>query len=347
MIAVTCCAIQEQVRRKGGMMRSAFITGSTGFLGLNLMEDLSLGEWEIHALHLPGEDLHFLAPFHAHTVAGNILDYPSLRKAIPEKIDVIFHIAGDTSMWNKNNDRQYSINVIGTRNVVRAAIEKKAGRLIHTSSVSAYGYHPKKIISEKTISNALACGMNYNITKYQAEQEIRQGIARGLDAVMVNPCNIIGPYDRANWSQIIKSIHHGKLQGIPPGTGTFAHVRDIARAHIAAFEQGGTGENYILGGTVASFKEVFQEIEKILGKEPSTKMLTTTKLKLAMYLFQMKSLMDHQEPTVTPAKFKRLVGALICDDSKARQQLNFATVPLRQMLTDSYDWLVRENLLSD
>jgi dihydroflavonol-4-reductase len=328
-------------------MKAAFITGSTGFLGLNLIEVLSKGEWEIHALHLPGEDLHYLSQFNVNTVMGNILDYQSLRKSIPERIDVVFHVAGDTSMWNKNNDRQFKINVIGTRNMVKAAIEKEAGRFIHTSSVSAYGYHPDQIISEKTVSNALTCGMNYNITKYQAEQEVKQGVAKGLDAVILNPCNIIGPYDRANWSQIIRAILQGKMQGIPPGTGTFAHVKDVANAHIVASEKGIPGENYILGGTVASFKEIFNEIEKILGKEPSTEILTRTKLKLAMYLFQLKSLIDHKEPMVTPAKFKRLVGTLTCDDSKARQQLSFATVPLRQMLADSYDWLVRENLLSD
>lgn len=328
-------------------MKSAFITGSTGFVGLNLITELCTQEWEIHALHLPDEDLRYLSRFKVQPVSGNILDYHSLRQAIPERVDVIFHVAGDTSMWNRNNSRQYDINVIGTRNMVQAAIEKKAGRFIHTSSVSAYGYHPGRIISERTVSNALACGMNYNITKYQAEQEVKQGVTKGLDAVIMNPCNIIGPYDHANWSQIIKAVRQGKIKGIPPGTGTFAHVRDIARAHIAAFEKGSTGENYILGGLVASFEEVFHEIGKMLGKGPSEKILSGTKLKLAMYLFLLRSLIDHKEPTITPAKFKRLVGHLICNDDKSRHQLGFVTVTLREMLTDSYDWLLKENLLSD
>ncbi len=64
-------------------MKAAFITGSTGFLGLNLIEVLSKGEWEIHALHLPGEDLHYLSKFNVNPVAVNIIFCNSLKMYFP------------------------------------------------------------------------------------------------------------------------------------------------------------------------------------------------------------------------------------------------------------------------
>ncbi len=328
-------------------MKKAFVSGATGFLGLNLIGELKKAGWDITAMHLPGDDLRYLSRLKVRAVEGDILDYGSLVRAVPERCDAVFHVAGDTSMWNRNNARQYRINVTGTMNMAGAALGKKAGRFIHTSSVSAYGYHPGDVISEKTGSNALKCGMNYNLTKYLAEIEVKKAAARGLDAVILNPCNIIGPYDRVNWSQVIKAVHHGRLQGIPPGSGTFAHVRDVARAHIAAAERGRSGENYILGGVEARFKEVFNTIEVMLGKEVSGRIISKPKLLLAMYLFRVKSLFDGREPAVTPAKYRRLVGRLACDDSRAVRELGFSTVSLKEMFADSYEWLTREGLLNE
>ncbi|HQP12198.1 MAG TPA: NAD-dependent epimerase/dehydratase family protein, partial [Candidatus Omnitrophota bacterium] len=122
-------------------MKRAFITGATGFVGLNLIEEMNKEDWDIYALYLPGEDIRTLSRFAVNAVAGNILNRDSLLKAVPEKVDVVFHLAGDTSTWSKNNDRQYRINVEGTINMLDAAVEKKAGRFIYTSSISAFGFH--------------------------------------------------------------------------------------------------------------------------------------------------------------------------------------------------------------
>ena len=76
-------------------MKRAFITGAAGFVGLNLIEELNKDDdWDISALYLPGEDIRYLSRFAVHTVAGNILHTDSLLRAIPEKVDVVFHFGG-------------------------------------------------------------------------------------------------------------------------------------------------------------------------------------------------------------------------------------------------------------
>ncbi|MBI9077896.1 MAG: SDR family oxidoreductase [Desulfatibacillum sp.] len=325
-------------------MKRAFVTGATGFLGLNLIEQLQPLAWEVTAFHLPEEDLRYLSRYPVDMVGGNILDYPSLLNAMPESVDAVFHLAGDTSMWSKHAERQYAVNVTGTANVCRAAMVRNAGRFIHTSSSSAYGYHSVRL-NERTPSNALDCGMNYNRTKYLAEQEVKKAVDRGLFAVLLNPCNIIGPYDPGNWSQLIKNVHNNKLPGFPPGTGTFAHVRDIANAHIAAVDKGRKGENYLLGGVEASFKEVIGEIMQVTGKQLPLKEISARKLQIAWALSSLKSFFTRQEPMLTYPKYKRLVGNLICDNSKASRELGFKTTTIREMVTDSYHWLEQENLL--
>ena len=325
-------------------MKTAFITGGTGFLGLNLIQQLQVKDWKITALHLPGEDTKYLDRFDIDTVEGNILDPLSLQRAIPDKPDAIFHLAGDISMWKKNDARQYNINVIGTANMCREAINKKAVRFIHTSSSSAFGYHDQ-MLTEQTQSNALECGMSYNRTKFLAEQEVQKAVKEGLFAVILNPCNIIGPYDPGNWSQLIKSVCSGKLPGYPPGIGTFSHAKDIAQAHISAVENGKKGENYLLGGTRASFREVISEILNVTGAGLPLKRISKVRLKLILYASLATSFFSRREPLMTHPKYLRLVGRLTCDDAKARRILGFSTTSISQMVTDCHQWLKQERLI--
>ena len=311
---------------------------------MNLIGELSQKDWEIHALHLPDEDLRYLSRFPVRAVPGNILDTGSLLAAMPEKVDAVFHLAGDTSTWSKHNQRQRIINVDGTTNTLNAAIEKQAGRFIYTSSISAFGFHNDPV-SETTISTAGQSGVNYHMTKYAAEQDIRKKSGE-IQAVILNPCNVIGPYDQKNWAQTIKAVYQDSLPGYPPGLGTFAHVRDIVRAHIAAAEVESPLGQYVLGGTPARFTEVFHTIENILGRKHSTKVISKSKLQAAMYLLKLKSWFDHQEPLITEEKYKRLVGTQLCDDRLAQRDLALKKTSLEEMFTDSYQWLLQENLLN-
>ena len=311
---------------------------------MNLIEKLLKHQWQVTALHLPGENLKYLSRYKVTPVAGNILDYNSLLKAIPDDCDVVFHLAGDTSTWSKRAKRQYNINVNGSVHMCRAALEKRVGRFVLTSSSSAFGYHNSSI-SEQTESNALSCGMSYHRTKYLAELEVKKCVGQGLDAVVLNPCNILGPYDQRNWSQLIINAHRSRLPGYPPGSGTFAHVGDVAEAHISAAEKGRTGENYLLGGVEASFKEVIQEIFKATGTPFSLKKISKGRLKLALCLSSAHALFSRREPLLTYPKYMRLVGRLSCDDSKAARELGFTATSISTMVADSYQWLKEEGLL--
>lgn len=329
-------------------MITAFVTGAAGFIGLNLIEELSREkeEWKIAALYLPGEDIRRLSPFaNVRTIEGNILDRDSLWKAIPEKVDVVFHLAGDTSTWSRNNDRQFRINVEGTVHMLDAAVKKKAERFIYTSSISAFGFHDGPV-SEETVSTAIKSGVNYHRTKFWAEQEVHKRSGK-LKTVILNPCNVIGPYDRVNWAQTIRGIYNGKIDGYPPGIGTFAHVRDIARAHVQAGIREGLERQYVLGGTQATFKEAFDTIASVLNKKPLDKALSKPMLRAAVFIFQLKSWIDKKEPALSLEKYKRIVGRQIIDDRRAIRDLDHRKTPLKKMFEDSYNWLLQENLLKE
>ena len=328
------------------MKRKAFITGAAGFLGLNLIEELMKENWEITAFHFPSADLNYLKRFGVKMIGGNILDYAVLKEAIPEKTDALFHVAANTSAWSRNDKQQYKDNVEGTQNVISAALEKNVSRFIYTSSISAYGYHPGKTITESTESNALTCGMGYNRTKFLAENLVKKVSGNGLNAVILNPCNILGPYDRNNWArQFILPIFSGRLRAVPPGKAMWCSVKEIARAHIAAVDKGKPGENYLLGGTEARFIDIVNEIERQLGKPETRKVQSKAFLRILVPLMAAKSFFDGKEPILTREKYNRAAAVIRCDYSKAVRELNYQTAGLQEMVGDSILWLKSESFL--
>jgi nucleoside-diphosphate-sugar epimerase len=328
------------------MTRTAFVSGATGFVGLNLIEELLRRGWKIIALHVPSADLKFLSKFDVKKVSGNISDYEFLCNTIPDGVDAVFHVAANTSAWAKNNEQQYLDNVIGTENMVKASLLKKVKRFVYTSSISAFGYHPNERIDEHTESNALQCKMNYNITKFQAECIVKAAVGKGLNAIILNPCNIIGPYDTNNWTrQFIRPIYNGELSAIPPGKAMWCHVKDIVNAHINAVDMGSVGENYLLGGTEARFVDVVNEIEKLLGKKESRFVQPKWVMKLLVFVLFLKSKIDGKEPMLTNEKYNRAVGYIRCNYNKAVKTLDYKTSSLSEMIRDSYNWLKSENLL--
>lgn len=329
------------------MQKTAFVTGAAGFLGLNLIGELINQNWKIIALDLPSADLKYLNRYDVSPVPGNLSDAPLLCRAIPEGADAVFHLASNTSAWAKNNAQQYIDNVDGTRNLVEAALRKKVKCLVYTSSISAFGHHPGKCITEQTSSNALNCGMQYHKTKFLAENIIKNAAAaEGLRAVILNPCNIIGPYDINTWTrQFILPICSGRLRAVPPGKAMWCHVKDVVDAHIRAVARGGSGENYLLGGVEARFIDVVNEIERLLGKPETRREQPRWLLKLVAGVLFLKSKIDGREPMLTPEKYSRAASHIYCDFAKATAQLGYRTTPLQVMVEDTVSWLKKENLI--
>ncbi len=183
-------------------------------------------------------------------------------------------------------------------------------------------------------------------TKSLAEDEVRLGIARGLDAVLLNPANIVGPFDLNNWSRLIRLAAEGKLGRVPPGKATFCHVAEVAQAHIAAVENGRTGENYILGGADASYAEAVQIIGELLQKNIKVRTLPPRLLRGAARVLDWVSRWTGKEPLVTPESAAFLSANLLCRSDKAIRELNYRIVPLRVMFEDCYRWMVEEGIVT-
>lgn len=326
-------------------MPQAFVTGGTGFVGTNLILQLLENGWQVTALHRPSSRLDVLEGRSVARAEGDITDAESVLRAIPEGVDAVFHVAASLSFWSRKNAQQERINVGGTRNVVDAALSRGARRLVHTSSIAAYGMHQEPI-QEFTVQKASGSWIGYLRTKALAEVEVRRGIERGLDAVIINPANIAGPYDRTGWASVIRQIHAGKFRGVPPGGGSFCHVREVAGAHIAAAEKGVPGENYLLGGAEASYLEMAQIAAELCGKEPPKKAISPLLLKVLARLGVGLAIFTGKPPLITPEMAEVASSFMVCKSDKAERVLGYQPVPLLTMLEDSHHWLTENGLLA-
>ncbi len=325
--------------------KTAFVTGGTGFVGLNLIKRLTEAGWRVTALHRASSDLKYLRQFPVVLVEGSITDLESLRRAMPEGVDAVFHVAGNLNFWSRRNAEQTRDNVDGTRNMVTAALEKKARRFVHTSSISAYGM-VDGTITEEAEQLGRVSWVNYQRSKYLGEAEVRKGVEKGLDAVILNPASIVGAYDRTGWARAIRLVAADKLPGVPPGIASFCHVAEVAKAHIAAAERGGTGENYLLGGVDAPFLELIQIAAKIAGKKVPDKASPAWLLRIVGRVGHWLSFLTGKPPTLTPETVGLVTRRLVCDCSKAERELGYKAVPLNVMVEESYNWLEAEGLLS-
>lgn len=323
----------------------AFITGGTGFLGRNVVEQLCKLGWQITLLHRSGANLTGLPTENVTFVEGSLFDLALLDKSIDDDTQVVFHIAGDTNLWSVNNDSQYQFNVQATQNLVDVCLAKPIAKFIHTSSISAYGFH-NQTIAEESCSNAMDSGVNYLKTKYLGEQVVKDGVLKGLPAVILNPCAIIGKYDNQSWAQLLLMIAENRLPGVPPGEGSYCCVEEVAKAHINAVDKGAVGENYILAGVDHPFIQVVNKIETLLDKPLSQRPLPSWVLRALGWISEKVSFITGKEPDMTPEKALLVTKRVVASSNKAKSQLGYnPNIPLDTMLAKCHLWLQQQGKL--
>jgi nucleoside-diphosphate-sugar epimerase len=301
----------------------AFVTGSTGFLGRHVTRQLKEQGWRtvrlVRRLGADGPD--------DEERLGDITDPDSLLRAIPEGCDAVFHIAADIRHWRGADAEQNLINVGGTRHVVRAALAKGARRLIHCSSDAVWGLQTP-MLREDVPRRGVEEPVNYHRSKFWAEEEVRCGLDQGLDAVMVNPTNILGPGDRHGWSMFAVAIHRGHVIAAPPGAGAFVHVEDVAAAMIAAADRGRCGHNYLLGGVNASYLAFAKACaEQLALPFPDRPRSASAVLREARGL-EAEAAALGRAPRLSLDTARVLCASLEVDSGKAVRELGFQIRPL-------------------
>ncbi|GAA6135796.1 SDR family oxidoreductase [Oceaniserpentilla sp. 4NH20-0058] len=316
----------------------AFVTGATGFLGRNVVEQLILQGWQVTALYRTPCKQFSSDTLQLHWQQGDITDIDSLRAAMPPSVDAVFHLACDTQAWRLDRRQQYQTNVTGTENLCKVALEKRAIRFIHTSSIAVYGFH-NGAVDENSEMRGMDCPVRYFRSKFLAEEVVREYIEKGLDAVILNPTAVIGPYDNRSWVKLFDCIKEDQLPGIPPGRKSFCYAPEVALAHIQAFILGRSGENYILSGPTTDFTEVFQILSAYMQHSHPMYKLPSWLVKLRGLACTLRALITQKEPDISLQNAYVLCANVTAESEKAKRELQYKNhTSLNEMLGTSYEW---------
>ena len=165
----------------------------------------------------------------------------------------------------------YDANVGTTHRVLGAAIETGVPRVVHVSTVNAFGNTRGKIVDE-TYQRDVTKGFlsYYDETKYLAHVAARELADSGAPIVIAMPGTTYGPDDHSQAGAQLRQAFEGRLRvtamtdvGISP-----AHVDDVAGAIVAMLSQGRVGEAYILAGRNMRLSEALEIAAKVGGHAP-------------------------------------------------------------------------------
>jgi dihydroflavonol-4-reductase len=248
----------------------ALVTGATGFIGHHIAKALRTKGFDVRALVRKSADVSSLAALDAESAPGDLRDYDAVLRAM-KGCDQVYHAGADYRLWVPDPEYMYAVNVQGTANVMRAALEADAAKVVYTSTVGVLapgkGGKPG---SEETPARLRDLAGHYKRSKFLAEQEVRRFIAKGLRAVIVNPTAPIGAMDKkpTPTGKIIVDFLNGKMPAYLDTGLNFVDVEDVAEAHVLASASGIVGESYILGNANLTLKQFLQMLARLTGRKP-------------------------------------------------------------------------------
>jgi dihydroflavonol-4-reductase len=321
------------------------VTGASGHIGNSLVHELKKQGAEIRVLiHNFSSDLD---ETEVELIHGNLLDPESLAD-LCKGVDVVFHLAALIAIDNRSSELVYQTNVTGTKNILKAANNSRVRKFIHFSSIHAFQTGSPVQMLDENRSLVETRRTIYEFTKAEGEREVMKAVEEGLDAVILNPTAVIGPYDYRNslLGQALRKIYQNKLPFLVAGGYNWVDVRDVVSASINAIESGRKGENYILSGVFCSLRELASMIRKFSGcKIPIN--IPVSLARLACPFFNIYSSVTKTEPLYTYQSLDILVNSPInISNEKAKKELGYVPHPLEQTLRDTFDWYKEKNFIT-
>ena len=322
-------------------MARALVTGATGFIGHHIARALKAKGFEVRALVREGADTSFLAALDVEPAQGDIRDYGAVLRAA-RGCDQVYHAAADYRLWVPDPETMYAINVQGTVNVMRAALEASAAKVVYTSTVGVLAPAKSgKPGSEETPAGLRDMRGHYKRSKFLAEQEVRRFVAKGLPAVIVSPTAPIGAMDRkpTPTGKIIVDFLNGKMPAYLDTGLNFVDVEDVADAHVAASKSGVVGESYILGNANLTLKQFLQLLGRVAGRKPPRWRLPYTPvLCLALIDEGLVRLTRRKEPAIPLDGVRMARHYMFFDCSKAVRELGMAQNSLEIAVLKAINW---------
>ncbi len=331
------------------------VTGGSGHVGNNIVRMLLDEGQEVRVLVQAGADNRSLEGLDLERVEGDLCNPDSLRRAV-EGVARVFHVAAKISTANATPQEErslYAINVLGTRDLLRACLEAEVGRVVLTGSFSANGFHldeSSKPANETLPFYPFGGAMPYAHTKALAEHELLKACAEGLDAVIATSCGCIGAYDYlpSRMGGTICDYIEDRQHTFVEGGFTWVRATDIAQGHLAAMERGRKGQKYVFATDFMTLGDIFDAVDEAAG---ITRRRTQLPINLvgavaSLYSGALARFFPKASQRLTPGSIAVLKMRRGVDDAKARAELGYSPTNMREAVQDAVEFFAREGMIS-
>ena len=322
------------------------LTGATGYIGNQLARKLANQNYEVNALvRDPGSDKF---PKHKNIIPfkGNICDYQSIRSAISD-CDHVFHMAAFTDLKCKKIDNFYETNVVGTTNILKAAMEAHIKKVIYTSTLSVFGPALFEVPITEKQPRLVSYSNDYELTKAMSEEVIAKYVQKGLHCSILNVSRVYGPglntYSNGV-NNIISKITKDKFLIVPANlnvTVNFVFINDVINAQLLALEHGKAGEKYIIGGENTDYDRLFKKVINLSNSNISILKLNYNILKTGVaWISNLKKLIGIKRP-FSPKGLDSFFTNSCASSQKAMSELNYKITPLDRGLKHTINFLTQ------
>jgi dihydroflavonol-4-reductase len=276
-------------------------------------------------------------------VYGDIRDVASLERAIAGCTE-IYHLAAYNKLWARDPSIFSQINLEGTENVLRVALQKNVRRVVHTSTCDFIGMKQRRAAREGTEEDFPAHEDElpgpYGVSKWKAERATLAYAGNGLDCVIVNPTIPIGSYDTAPTEpgRLIRDFLSGNLDFFVNRRMNFVDVKDCATGHVLAMEKGRSGERYILGGRNMELAEFFAKLEQIAGVRGPRVKLPYVLGYGGAWIMKIWSGLTGREPRVSIEAVRLIQHSFAFSSRKAEQELGYRPAEISDALRRAVEW---------
>ena len=327
-----------------------FVTGGTGLLGSHVLIELAKGEEPIRAIYRSDKKRKQLSALFKYYLGqswkgyldriewckGDILDIPFLQESM-KGCSEVYHCAGIVSFHRKDFNKLINVNRNGTANIVNIALQEGVSKLCHVSSTAAIGGNSENEISEAYKWKKTPTTSGYSISKYSAEKEVWRGIEEGLNAVIVNPCVILGA---GNWNRssltLLRTLKRG-MSYYPPGSNAIVDARDVTEIMLRLMRSEIQNERFLCIGSNQSFKELMDEVALQLNVAPPRRKANRSLVEFARRYVSLLSLFTRKRPSITKETVQSLFEKRCYSNYKVSNALNFEFREMAEIVRNSIE----------